>query len=450
MLRVYDFEDLDHYALLGLTRQATPEEIKRAYRREIARYHPDRFVNAPPAEQEYASRRSQRLTEAYATLSDFAARTAYNLGQAQPRRTAQPRPAPRPAEPRDHQAELYAQAREHLDAGRIMQAAAALRQLQRLNPFYRDSADLLADVEQRLQRPTPTGRPAAVPRRMLFAGGVIGAALLAALAVWGAGARTPAQGAAEAPTLAPAPAIAPAASIPAPTLAPTLAPATSLPAPTLAPTLAPATSLPTPTLAPPTAVPTPSPEQVLATPAVVGGLLDGGTLADGGWANAAGNGWRVGYQGNDYQIFVDPGIGTIWSFRTMATPEATIVADVQVNSGASAGLLLRFVDADNYLSFSVAPEDGSYLLAQRRGGALSVLASGRSDAVRATAANRLQARVESARIAIAINDVLLAEVAVADLPDSPRFGMLAISANAAADARFANLEIRAIPPASQP
>src|SRR5262249_2453161 len=134
---VSDFEHLDYYELLGVSRSASQEEIKRAYRQEISKYHPDRFANATPEAREYASRRSQHITEAYSVLSDFTTRSAYNRGQlAAPRRSAPARRPPTSATPRDHQAELYEQAQAHLAAGRAMQAIAVLRQLQQLNPFY--------------------------------------------------------------------------------------------------------------------------------------------------------------------------------------------------------------------------------------------------------------------------------------------------------------------------
>jgi curved DNA-binding protein CbpA len=128
----FDFERLDYYALLGVERNASSEEIKRAYRQQIIRYHPDRFMSASPEEQEYARQRTLRINEAYATLSDFAARSAYNrksLGSQGTAATPPPKPQT-PPPPRDHQAELYNQARAHIEAGRNVQALALLRQLQ--------------------------------------------------------------------------------------------------------------------------------------------------------------------------------------------------------------------------------------------------------------------------------------------------------------------------------
>lgn len=64
----------DHYEVLGVDRNATPEEIKKAYRRLARELHPD--VN-PSAE---ASERFKLVTHAYDVLTDPQQRQQYDLG----------------------------------------------------------------------------------------------------------------------------------------------------------------------------------------------------------------------------------------------------------------------------------------------------------------------------------------------------------------------------------
>jgi molecular chaperone DnaJ len=64
----------DYYGLLGVRKDATPEEIKRAYRRAARELHPD--VNPDPAAQD----RFKAVTAAYEVLSDPEKRRIVDLG----------------------------------------------------------------------------------------------------------------------------------------------------------------------------------------------------------------------------------------------------------------------------------------------------------------------------------------------------------------------------------
>ncbi|TAK68939.1 MAG: molecular chaperone DnaJ [Actinomycetota bacterium] len=64
----------DYYAVLGVARDAAPDEIKRAYRRLARELHPD--VNPDPATQD----RFKEVTAAYEVLSDPEKRQVYDLG----------------------------------------------------------------------------------------------------------------------------------------------------------------------------------------------------------------------------------------------------------------------------------------------------------------------------------------------------------------------------------
>ena len=377
-----EFENLDYYALLGVSRSASLDEIKRAYRREISKFHPDRFVNGTPEEQAYAGERSQRLTEAYRVLSDFADRSAYNRSQpaaASASRAARPAPTESrhregPAQPRDHQAELYEQAQRHLADDRLLQGIGVLRQLQQINPFYRDSAEQLAAAEARLnQRQKQTIHR--IPRPLLVASGVMGGLVLAVLAAWAIGMRgatashTPSSTSAAAAiipsgTSAAAAIIAtdlptqpPESTLAAPT--PAEAPATATPVSSPRPTAAsiePATAVPSPT---PFDFPTVTPTTVQTPAGELGELLLADTFSQGGWASLGGPGWQVGYQGQRYRISANQGVGAIWSYRTGPAKDVSIGIDMQAAAGEG-GLLVRFQDANNYVSISLNPSRTSF------------------------------------------------------------------------------------------
>lgn len=71
-----------HYDALCVATTADELTIKQAFRREIARYHPDKVQHLGPEFQAIASQRAAELTAAYKTLSNAALRAAYDAALA--------------------------------------------------------------------------------------------------------------------------------------------------------------------------------------------------------------------------------------------------------------------------------------------------------------------------------------------------------------------------------
>lgn len=63
----------DYYEILGINRDASDDEIKKAYRKLAMKYHPDRNPDNPKAEEHF-----KEAKEAYEILSDSSKRAAYD------------------------------------------------------------------------------------------------------------------------------------------------------------------------------------------------------------------------------------------------------------------------------------------------------------------------------------------------------------------------------------
>ena len=68
--------DPDYWSLLGLEPASDPDQLKRAFRREARRWHPDLNGNDPVAEERF-----KLVNEAYAVLSDPRRRADWEKGQ---------------------------------------------------------------------------------------------------------------------------------------------------------------------------------------------------------------------------------------------------------------------------------------------------------------------------------------------------------------------------------
>ncbi len=463
-----DFAHLDYYELLGVTQESTAEEVKRAYHKQIARYHPDRYAQASDAEKQYAVERTQCINEAYRVLSEFGARNAYHRvgrGASSHRyKTAKSRSTsmddmdaahPEAGQARNYQNELYQRGSEHLEAGRYVQAIAVFRELQNINPFYRDSAKLLARAEAANQKESTTTHKMNIPnilsllkqskRILAFIGG-IGAIAVVGIVVIVLILPQFTVKSARSTASVPEPTATDDALMPSPTVPP--------PSPIVVPPTV--TSNDNLLLASPTAesvsAPSPTPMSHPAHSSAQAGVESGTIVqtfsftSDEGWAEDEGATWSVGVYDQSYRITTGSGAGNIWSYRTALTnSDMSVGADVQIDDGA-AGLVMHFEDTKNYLAFFIEPQTASYWLEQRIQRQPTTIAKGNSQFIETgeDATNRLVARLEGPTIQLFINNMLVVDETLEDVEPTNTYGLVAVATGTSANALFDNVEVRTL------
>ena len=82
----------DYYRILGVSPSAGLTDIRRAYRVQAVRWHPDMHVGESPEMIRIAEYRFKEVNEAYSVLSDSVQRSNYDCFQAKKDSTARPHP----------------------------------------------------------------------------------------------------------------------------------------------------------------------------------------------------------------------------------------------------------------------------------------------------------------------------------------------------------------------
>ncbi|CAJ0896628.1 4075_t:CDS:2, partial [Entrophospora sp. SA101] len=68
----------DYYEVLGINKDASEAEIKKAYHKLALKYHPDRYAGKPESEKKVAEEKFKEINEAHSILSDKEKRQNYD------------------------------------------------------------------------------------------------------------------------------------------------------------------------------------------------------------------------------------------------------------------------------------------------------------------------------------------------------------------------------------
>ncbi|KAM6306238.1 dnaJ homolog subfamily C member 9 [Aegotheles albertisi] len=121
------FGSADLYRVLGVRREASPDEIRRGYHRASLRVHPDR---AAPEDKEEATRRFQILGKAYAVLSDAEQRAVYDRQGTV-----------------DEEGEAVRGERDWEQYWRLLFKKITVKDIEAFEKSYKDSEEELADIK---------------------------------------------------------------------------------------------------------------------------------------------------------------------------------------------------------------------------------------------------------------------------------------------------------------
>jgi curved DNA-binding protein CbpA len=129
----------DHYAVLGVAPDASPTEIKRAYRRLALQFHPDQRPSR------IADMLMRRITEAYEVLRDEDRRRAYDAERAK----HPPPPPPKPAKSKPRRQAKPDDGEKQRRVGRALSAYGKTR-AQNAARIGKETTDGYADSMQHL------------------------------------------------------------------------------------------------------------------------------------------------------------------------------------------------------------------------------------------------------------------------------------------------------------
>jgi DnaJ-class molecular chaperone len=159
-------DDLTYYALLGVPRDASPDELKHAFHVFAQTFHPDAHTGRPRDEHEAIGRIFRHGTEGYRVLEDPALRVEYDesLAEGTPASVASRRSSLPPARERapgpkrledtvkSHVARPFARSAEELaKKGDWKQAKLQLSLARNYEPTNEAIAALMREIDAKLQ-----------------------------------------------------------------------------------------------------------------------------------------------------------------------------------------------------------------------------------------------------------------------------------------------------------